>query len=252
MNRALLLSSMLLAACTVDPGPVGEATATITQVPSGVACIQLQVVGSRTVTKNVDVMTGMNAVVTLSALPVGPDTFSATAFSAGCGSIAGAIANWASDPVTATVSAGGVTPVTLAMHNVGGANVGVDFPTDAGASTGPADLAGLDLLNITQLITPSSLSFGTVAVMTSSATQTLTFFNTSTSAVTVTNEGPGGVNAGDWFTPTDTCVMASVPPQGTCTVQIGFRPTGTGVRSGTYHVTTALGTVTANLAGTGQ
>jgi hypothetical protein len=144
MKRALLLSTMLLAACNADEGPVGEATATITQVPLGVACIQIQVVGTRTVAKNVDVMTNQSSVVQLPGLPVGADTFSAAAFGAPCAMLNGVLANWASDPVVAVVPAGGFVSVTLAMHAVGGANVGVDFPGDGGT---PADLSGppLDL-----------------------------------------------------------------------------------------------------------
>jgi hypothetical protein len=148
MKRALLLSAMLLAACSTEEGPVGEATATITQVPTGVACIQIQVVGTRTVTKNVDVMPAQSSVVPLPGLPVGADTFSATAFAAPCPMIGGAIANWASDPVVAVVSAGAVVSVTLPMHGVGNANVGVDFPGDGGS---PIDLSG-------PVMTPPDLS----------------------------------------------------------------------------------------------
>jgi hypothetical protein len=245
MKRALLLPTVLLAACVANEGPVGEAEATITQVPVGVACIQLQVVGSRTVTKNVDVMTGMNATVSLPGLPAGADTFSAVAFGAACGGIGGAVANWASDPVVAAVAAGGVTPVTLAMHAVGGASVGVDFPVDGGVTdAGPA----IDLMGAGQVLAPSSINFGSVALMVSSAPQTLTFFNASPMSLVVTDNGFAG---GDWFTPSNSCTGAVLAPGSSCQIQVGFRPVALGARASTYHVTTNLGTVSAALSGNG-
>jgi hypothetical protein len=248
MNRALLLPAMLLAACVGDPEPAGEATATITQVPLGVGCIQIQVVGSRSVVKNVDVMTGMNSTVSLPGLPVGSDTFSAVAFGAGCSAISGAAPNWASDPVLATVAAGGVTPVTLAMHAVGGASVGVDFPGSGGTTDGGAP----DLGGVSQALLPSTLSFGSVTVMVSSAPQTVTLYNNSPMPMTITDVGSlAGVNSGDWFTPSNTCTMLTLAPGATCQVQIGFRPTGTGARSGTFKLTTPLGSLSVSMSGTG-
>jgi len=211
MKRALVLSSMLLAACSNDQGPVGEATATITQVPAGVACIQIQVVGTRTVIKNVDVMTGQSTVVSLPNLPAGPDTFSAVAFAVPCSVSNGAVANWASDPVVATVAAGGVTPVTLAMHAVGGANVGIDFPGDGGVMPfdgGPSDLSAppADLS-----APPADLSFAPTDMTCVPLSAGQACMTTGTVCGTVPDGCGGLVNCGVCSGATHCCSTSCVP-----------------------------------------
>jgi hypothetical protein len=137
-RHALLASSLLLAACQTETGPVGEAVATITQVPAQVLCVQIQVVGFRTTVRSFDVMPGQSSVESLQGLPAGSDTFSASAFAVACSASAGALASWQSDPVVAVIAAGAVTPLKLSLHPIGSASVGVDF-VDAAVATAPVD-----------------------------------------------------------------------------------------------------------------
>ncbi|RKR86272.1 glucose/arabinose dehydrogenase [Micromonospora pisi] len=93
---------------------------------------------------------------------------------------------------------------------------------------------------------PTSLSFGAQNVNTSSAAQAVTIRNTGTAAVALT----GVVTGGD-FSQTNTC-GSSLAAGATCTVNVTFRPTAAGARSGSLTVTPATGSVlTVPLAGTG-
>jgi len=145
MNSRISISALtvsavaaLAVACsaTVDSSAedVGQASAAITQVPAQVACIEVNVVGARTVDRRFDVVSGQSSVLALNGLPTGVDTFSGLAYPVACANVNGTTATWVSDPVAATLSAGTVTSVTLVLHKNGGASVGVDFQDDdAGA-----------------------------------------------------------------------------------------------------------------------
>jgi hypothetical protein len=95
---------------------------------------------------------------------------------------------------------------------------------------------------------PSSLSFSPQQVQTAGAAQ----------PITVTNTGRVNLNvssiamAGD-FSETDTCVGQSIPPSGTCGIQVSFNPTQTGAEQGmlTLDANVSGGEVTALLTGTG-
>lgn len=135
-----LVIPIALAACQTTPvadGPVGRATARISQVPNGVACVSITVVGSRTVLHSADVVAGQPALLQFDDLPVGLDAFSAAAFGMSCSSINGAQPSWATaQPFYASINQGGVTPLTLTLEPAGGAVIGIDWG-DGGA---PPDL----------------------------------------------------------------------------------------------------------------
>ncbi|HEX9105277.1 MAG TPA: hypothetical protein VF997_23865, partial [Polyangia bacterium] len=92
------LIPIAFAACHATPvtdGPIGRATARISQVPDGVACVSITVVGVRTVMHASDVTAGQPALLQFDDLPVGLDAFSAAAFGMPCASINGAQPSWA-------------------------------------------------------------------------------------------------------------------------------------------------------------
>jgi len=97
-------------------------------------------------------------------------------------------------------------------------------------------------------LTPASLTFAAQAVGTASAAQAITVTNTGTSSLSVTNVS----TTGD-FTESDNCVGGTVAIGGSCTVEVEFIPTLTGVRTGllTVYGNVAGGQATASLAGTG-
>jgi hypothetical protein len=97
-------------------------------------------------------------------------------------------------------------------------------------------------------VSPSSLTFSSLAVETVSAAQT----------VTVTNNGSLNLNlstvsASANFTEQDDCSGQAIPPQGSCTVQVAFDPTSTGSLSGTLSIAGNVvgGELTVTLTGTG-
>ena len=137
--RIHLLASVIsisMAACAQsgsDDGAVGSAVARITTVPPMVGCISISVVGSRTVTDKFDVTPGQPATLKLSNLPVGSDSFSASAFGSACSAIAGTQASWSSTaPFVAAISPGSITSLMLTLEPTGGATIGINFDTDGG------------------------------------------------------------------------------------------------------------------------
>jgi hypothetical protein len=145
MVMRLLLASVIsigFAAChsaLPEDGPIGTAVARITEVPTGVGCVSIKVVGARTVTHSFDVTPGQPATLEMSDLPVGDDAFSAAAYGVACNAIAGTQPSWATTSAFgATIGAGTLTSLTLTLEPTGGAVIGIDWG-DGGAP--PNDLS---------------------------------------------------------------------------------------------------------------
>ncbi len=119
------------------------------------------------------------------------------------------------------------------------------YPSGGGSPTAP-----------TLSASPSSLTFASQALNTTSAAQAVTVTNTGTAAATVS----GVTTTGD-FSQTNNC-GTSLAVGASCTVNVSFRPTASGTRTGTLTVTsnasnspttvalsgTGAGTVSTNLA----
>lgn len=98
-------------------------------------------------------------------------------------------------------------------------------------------------------VSPGSLAFGSQAVATASAAQTVTVTNSGSAGLTVSQLSVSGD-----FAETDTCTAAgSIAPGASCTASIIFLPTATGARSGvlTIYGNVTGGQATVNLSGTG-
>ncbi|MFL6121172.1 choice-of-anchor D domain-containing protein [Actinophytocola sp.] len=93
---------------------------------------------------------------------------------------------------------------------------------------------------------PSSLTFASQALGTTSGSQAVTVSNTGTAAASVS-----GVTVSGDFTQTNNC--GTVAAGGSCTVNVSFRPTASGTRTGTVTVTSNAGNspTTVTLSGTG-
>jgi len=101
--------------------------------------------------------------------------------------------------------------------------------------------------------TPASLTFGAQTVGTSSPTQTITFTNNATTALTIKSVTVTGVDNKD-FTQTDTC-GTSLPRKSSCSIIVTFTPTATGLRTADITVQDFLGgnqSQNIPLSGTGQ
>ena len=110
------------------------------------------------------------------------------------------------------------------------------FPAVGGGSSGPAISAN-----------PSSVTFGSQALNTTSSAQTVTVNNSGTAAATVSSIG----TTGD-FAQANTC-GSSIAAGASCTVSVTFRPTASGTRTGNLTVTSNAGNspTTVALTGTG-
>jgi hypothetical protein len=119
---------------------------------------------------------------------------------------------------------------------------GTSSPAQTVALTGTGFLAGMGT-------SPASLNFGSQAVQTSSAAQTITilpnFFGNSFSSPVV-----NGIWIGGDFSQTNTCTAPN-PAGPNCTFSITFFPTATGLRTGLLVVSTNQGIATVPLSGTG-
>jgi len=101
--------------------------------------------------------------------------------------------------------------------------------------------------------TPASLTFGAQTVGTSSAPQAITFTNNATTKLTIKSIVITGPNNMD-FTQTDNC-GTSLGPKSSCTINVTFTPTATGLRTAFVTISDFLGGNTTQnipLSGTGQ
>jgi hypothetical protein len=100
-------------------------------------------------------------------------------------------------------------------------------------------------------VTPSSLTFGSYSVGTSSTPQSIAVTNVSTTTLTIGSITMTGANPTD-FSQTNTC-GTSLGAGATCTISVTFTPTASGTRTADVSVTDSGSTVplTVALTGTG-
>jgi Abnormal spindle-like microcephaly-assoc'd, ASPM-SPD-2-Hydin/Beta-propeller repeat len=134
-----------------------------------------------------------------------------------------------------------------------------NFPTTPGAFQTALASAGSDDAFVTKfapfsttiVFSPTSLTFPTQLVGTSSRAQGVTLTNNGTSAVSITSISIAGANSSD-FSETNTC-GASIAAGASCTITVTFKPTSSGTRAATVSVAdNAAGSPqTLSLTGTG-
>ena len=90
-------------------------------------------------------------------------------------------------------------------------------------------------IGTTAKLSPTSLSFGTVAISTTSAAKTVTLTNVGTTTLTMTGIAVTGTNAVD-FAQTHTC-GTSLAAGASCRFSVTFKPTASGTRSAALSVT---------------
>src|SRR5690242_16121283 len=96
---ALLLSAGCASQSETDTGAIQIA---LDDVPDGISCLRIAVVSSRTVVKLQALHAHQPSVFSMTALPVGPATFSAEAFASACPFVLSTdIAEWIGDEVGA-------------------------------------------------------------------------------------------------------------------------------------------------------
>ena len=164
--------------------------------------------------------------------------------------------------VSSIAATGDFSPTNTCGSSIaanGSCTVSVKFaPTATGARTGTLTVNAGGVTNTVSLTgtgtapgpvlnaAPASLSFAGTDVGSSSAAQAVTVTNSGTAAATVS-----GVAATGDFSQTNNC--SSVATGSSCTVNVTFKPTASGTRTGTLTVTSNANNspATVSLAGSG-
>jgi hypothetical protein len=178
---------------------VGEVSASITKVPATVDCIDIQVAsGARVVDRQFNVQPGQPALLVLQGLPLGDVVFNGMAYPTSCSNVgAASVADYATDPVAASLVQGVSSSIAMQFHVAGAADVGINFD-DAGA------LGGV-------VIAPSPLAFGVLFCGASPQSDAFGVMNTTANPITVS----AAVSAGAPLTVSPT--STSIPAGGTAT-----------------------------------
>ncbi|MCO6411562.1 MAG: peptidylprolyl isomerase [Thiogranum sp.] len=141
----------------------------------------------------------------------------------------------------------------LPVENLGG-NFS-DLPLAAHTPGDPvtnANLVTLTRVEIIDAVTPAVLDFDLVAVG-DSATDTVTVQNLTDSAITIDPIDPAALQA-PFSIISETCSNAVLPSLATCSMQIAFQPGESGLRPGSFQLTTSSATfpsLTVAVKGTG-
>ena len=112
-------------------------------------------------------------------------------------------------------------------------------PTSQSVTVNNGNVSGVNFTSIAVApvvqLTPTSLTFASLAVGSTSASQPVTLKNTGTAALSLSSITIAGTNPGD-FAQTNNC-PSSLVINATCTVNVTFKPTATGTRSGSLRFT---------------
>ncbi len=137
-----------------------------------------------------------------------------------------------------------VIPIGFSPLGQGVRNALLTLTSDAAGSPHAITLTGTGILPAATY-SPGSLDFGSLAVGITSASQQVTFTNTSSIVLSLSNISFTGGGAGFNVLPTSQCLMSPMlAPAGSCTFDITATPTATGSLTDTVYV----GTSPANAA----
>jgi Pectate lyase superfamily protein/F5/8 type C domain/Abnormal spindle-like microcephaly-assoc'd, ASPM-SPD-2-Hydin len=183
-------------------------------------------VGQATPTQQIAVMNTAAATATLGAIAASSGFTVSQDPNYPCGSslqatLPATTGPWCMVDVSFTASAAGITKGTLTVPTN---QPGPDTVQLIGSTGGTQ-------VNTPPTITPSSLSFGSETVGSTTAAQTATVNNPGTSAITISSI----VTTGQ-FSQTNTC-GSSLAAGASCTVAVKFAPTSVGAQTGTLAVT---------------
>lgn len=138
--------------------------------------------------------------------------------------------------------------VTFTPPIVGSYAAMLSVDTNAGIIEVP--ISGAGILAPFPEVTPTSIAFDDQEVGGTSAPQAVTMTNTGTAVLTITTVSAGGTN-GNNFTRTTTCTNTALEPGASCSIDVAFKPTAMGPRSGKITFTTNAGPKVVTLSGTG-
>ena len=136
--------------------------------------------------------------------------------------------------------------VTFTPTATGTRSATVSVADNGGGTPQTVPLTGTGTAPVT--VSPTSLTYALQVLGTTSAAQTVTLSNGTTSAITISSIAIGGADPGD-FSQTNNC-GASLAASSSCTISVTFKPTNINHRAATLTITTSAGTFTVTLAGT--
>jgi hypothetical protein len=151
---------------------------------------------------------------------------------------------------TVAVGATCAVSVTFTPTKKGVRKGTLSFTDDAPGSPQAVALSGTGQ---SVVVSPTSLSFGTMAVGGTSAPQTVTVTNLNSITVTFTGIVFAGTSAGDYLISSNTC-GATIAGGASCSVGVEFKPTTTGKRNAKLNVKNNGGgsPASTSLTGTGN
>lgn len=224
-------SGWALAKFIIVEGPTGSPAVTLSNTLLNFGNVQ---VGSTGGPLQFTLTNSGNAPLTIANVQVAPPFASTN----GCGT---------------TVPAGGscIFNVTFTPTAIGAATQTLLIATNAAGSPQSVTLqgSGIPVPVAGPALAPTSLNFQNQQINTTSSPQMITLANAGTAPLNNITIAIAGAQ-GSEFAQTNNC-PSSLGPNSSCAILIRFTPTALGGRSATLTVTTAAGTVTAPLAGTG-
>ncbi|HJT57984.1 MAG TPA: choice-of-anchor D domain-containing protein [Ktedonobacteraceae bacterium] len=144
--------------------------------------------------------------------------------------------NCPSSPSTLAVNASCTVYVNFDPGSAGSKSASLTFTDNAGDSPESVPLTGTGVVPAPAAsLNPTSVTFSTQNVGTSSAPQGVTLSNTGTLSLTISSIAITGTNAGD-FSQTNNC-PSSLAIGASCTIDVTFTPTGNGARSAAVTLT---------------
>jgi hypothetical protein len=141
-----------------------------------------------------------------------------------------------SSPSTLAAGTSCSISVTFTPTALGTRSASVSISDNASDSPQAVALSGTGVTPAPAVsLTPSSLSFGSQVVGTTSAAQTVTLKNSGTADLSISSIGLGGANPGD-FAQSNTC-PSTLAAGATCSISVTFTPISTGTRSASVSIT---------------
>lgn len=133
-------------------------------------------------------------------------------------------------------SASCTATIVFSPTTTGNRSATLQFSDSATNSPQVVALSGLGVIANSLSPNPSSLSFASTAIGSSTAAQTVLMTNATSSSVTFSGIGISGANAGDFSISKDTC-SGTVVAGSSCSASVVFKPTASGTRAATLQFT---------------
>jgi uncharacterized repeat protein (TIGR03803 family) len=221
INAAALVNGVWSKVATVVY-TITSSTVTVTLSPTSLT-FATQVTGTISAAKSVTVKNTGTGALTITGIAITGTNLSDFSQTTTCGNSLAAGAS-------CTIS------VKFAPTASGTRTAAVSVTDNASGSPQKVTLTGI---GTNAKLSPASLSFGTVAMGTTSAAKTVTLTNVGSTTLTIAGVAITGTNPGD-FSETTTC-GASLAAGASCTFKLTFRPTASGTRTAALSITDSSG-----------